>query len=65
MASTANGEFQGNVKIGELLVGLTSGAANVKDRRLLTKQIGNFKALSIFHLLKLTPTHVGQRYKDY
>ena len=26
MASTANGEFQGNVKVGELLVGQTSGA---------------------------------------
>ena len=44
MASTANGEFQGNIKIGELLVGQTSGAAAyVKDRRLLTDNVGNFK----------------------
>ena len=44
MASTANGEFQGNIKIGELLVGLTSGAAAyAKDRRLLTDNVGNFK----------------------
>ena len=44
MAATANGTYQGNVKIGELLVGLTSGAAAyVKDRRLLTDNVGNFK----------------------
>jgi len=44
MAKTANGRFQGNMKIGELLVGLTSGAAAyVKDRRLLTDNVGNFK----------------------
>ena len=55
MASTANGEFQGNVKVGELLVGQTSGAAAyVKDRRLLTDNVGNFKGtfyiLSLIHI---------------
>ena len=44
MAESVNPNFFGNVVVGEVLVGQTSGArAVVRDRRLLTDNIGNLK----------------------
>tara|TARA_Y100000004_G_scaffold130685_1_gene147367 strand:+ start:782 stop:8344 length:7563 start_codon:yes stop_codon:yes gene_type:complete len=44
MATTVNPNFYGNMNVGEVLVGQTSGArAVVKDRRLLTDNIGNLQ----------------------
>ena len=44
LAETVNPNFFGNMQTGEVLVGQTSGArAVVKDRRLLTDNIGNFR----------------------
>ena len=44
MAETVNPNFFGNVNVGEVLLGLTSGArAVVRDRRLLSDNIGNLQ----------------------
>ena len=44
LAETVNPNYYGNMNVGEVLVGQTSGArAVVKDRRLLTDNIGSFK----------------------
>ena len=44
MAETVNPNFYGNVNVGEVLLGLTSGArAVVRDRRLLSDNIGNLQ----------------------
>ena len=44
MAESVNPNFFGNVNVGEILVGQTSGArAVVRDRRLLTDNIGNLQ----------------------
>ena len=44
MSSTVSPKFFGNVTVGEVLVGETSGArAVVKDRRLLTDNVGNLR----------------------
>ena len=44
LAQTVNPNFYGNMQTGEVLVGQTSGArAVIKDRRLLTDNIGSFK----------------------
>ena len=44
LATSVNPNFFGNMQTGEVLVGQTSGArAVVKDRRLLTDNIGSFK----------------------
>ena len=44
LAETVNPNFYGNVNVGEVLIGQTSGArAVVKDRRLLTDNIGSLK----------------------
>ena len=44
LAETVNPNFFGNMQTGEVLVGQTSGGrAVVKDRRLLTDNIGNFR----------------------
>ena len=61
MAESVNPNFFGNVVVGEVLVGQTSGArAVVRDRRLLTDNIGNLKAHYSFLHLRMIPTHVGQ-----
>ena len=44
MAETVNPNFYGNVNVGEVLLGLTSGArAVVRDRRLLADNVGNLQ----------------------
>lgn len=44
MAETVNPDFYGNVNVGEVLLGLTSGArAVVRDRRLLSDNVGNIQ----------------------
>ena len=44
LSETVNPNYYGNMNVGEVLVGQTSGArAVVKDRRLLTDNIGSFK----------------------
>ena len=44
LAETVNPNYFGNMQTGEVLVGETSGArAVIKDRRLLTDNIGNFR----------------------
>ena len=44
MAETVNPNFYGNMNVGEVLLGLTSGArAVVRDRRLLADNVGNLQ----------------------
>ena len=44
LSETVNPNYYGNMNVGEVLIGQTSGArAVVKDRRLLTDNIGSFK----------------------
>jgi hypothetical protein len=44
LSETVNPNYYGNMNVGEVLVGQTSGArAVVKDRRLLTDNVGSFK----------------------
>ena len=53
LAETVNPNFYGNVNVGEVLIGQTSGArAVVKDRRLLTDNIGSLRGtfLSLIHI---------------
>ena len=44
LSESVNPNYYGNMNVGEVLVGQTSGArAVVKDRRLLTDNVGSFK----------------------
>ena len=51
MAESVNPNFFGNALVGEILVGQTSGArAVMRDRRLLSDNIGNLQGLSLIHI---------------
>ncbi|BCU95659.1 MAG: hypothetical protein CM15mV10_0310 [uncultured marine virus] len=65
LAAQAVGQYYGNIQVGEVLVGTSGARAVVRDRRLMTDRLGQWKGSLFIPPPQIRQIHVGKLVVDY